>query len=137
MNGYINVEILGKNRGLKFGMLATQQIMLEVARLNKQLGNEVDIAVIPVVVYWGLFNNCYVKREDPDFTFEQVCDWMDDNSDKMGLFAEIMQTFYDSKLIKDSIETEEKKSMISPQVKDGISSEVSVPEKSEFIAMTD
>jgi hypothetical protein len=29
------------------------------------------------LVYAGLKANCFVKREESDFTFEQVCDWVD------------------------------------------------------------
>lgn len=30
------------------------------------------------LVYAGLVANCYVKREEQDFTFEEVCDWMEE-----------------------------------------------------------
>lgn len=108
MNGYIQADILGKVRGLKFGMLAAQQIFTQANRLNKSLGAEVDAALVPVVIYWGLFNNCYVKQEDPDFTFEQVCDWVDANLDKAELYQSIFQAFYSSTVIAGAVEQEKK-----------------------------
>jgi hypothetical protein len=121
-NGYIQMDVLGRRRGLKFGMLATQRIMLEAQKLNTTLGTEVDVALIPVIVYWGLFNNCYVKREDPDFTFEEVCDWVDDNISNPGLFTDIIKCFYSSRIVKADIpgsDENEKKSSTSRRKRDG------------------
>lgn len=37
-------------------------------------------------IYGGLVANCYVKEEEPDFTFEQVCDYVDElNTTPAGL----------------------------------------------------
>lgn len=135
MNGYIQAEVLGRRRGLKFGMPAAQQIMLAAHRLNKTFGNELDLVLVPVIVYWGLWNNCYNKQEDPDFTFENVSEWVDDNLDKADMFGEIVKCFYESKVVASSLEKlakeEEKKSSTSQPTQDGTSSEVSSPEKSE------
>lgn len=120
--GYIQADVLGRRRGLKFGMLAAQRIMLEAQKLNASLGTEVDVALVPVIVYWGLFNNCYVKREDPDFTFEDVCDWVDANMEKHELFADIIKSFYDSRIVKGQAEEQaddEKKSSTSQPRKGG------------------
>lgn len=124
-NGYIRAEVLGQMRGLKFGMLAVQQITLQAQKLNLALGAEIDLALVPVIVYWGLFNNCYVKREDPDFCFEDVCDWVDENVTKTEVFTEIVKCFYDSRIIRDSMPEavspveEEKKSSTSQKKKAG------------------
>ena len=98
-NGYIQVEILGRKRGVKFGMIAVQQITLEAQKLGKVLGVSLDFAMVPVIVYWGLYNNCYVKREDPDFTFEDVSDFVDENLSDTKIFEDIVTCFYQSKLI--------------------------------------
>ena len=98
-NGYIQVEILGRKRGIKFGMIAVQQITLEAQKLGKVLGVSLDFAMVPVIVYWGLYNNCYVKREDPDFTFEDVSDFVDENLSDTKIFEDIVTCFYQSKLI--------------------------------------
>lgn len=125
MNGYIQAEVLGRRRGLKFGMLAAQRIMLEAQRLNASLGSDVDMALVPVIIYWGLFNNCYVKREDPDFTFEEVCDWVDENLTDTETFVAIVKCFYDSKIVKTNASDktdDEKKSSTLKKKKHGTSS---------------
>ena len=99
MIGYIQAHVLGRMRGLKFGMIALQQISLESAKLGKVLGSSVDIAMVPVIVYWGLWNNCYVKREDPDFDFEAVANWVDDNVTKPELLTPIIECLYQSRSV--------------------------------------
>ena len=121
-NGYIQMDVLGRKRGLKFGMLAAQRIMLEAQKLNATLGTEVDVALVPVIVYWGLFNNCFVKREDPDFTFEEVCDWVDEHVNEPNMFVEVIKCFYDSRVVKANMpeaDDDEKKSSTSAASKGG------------------
>jgi hypothetical protein len=98
-NGYIQIDILGKMRGLKFGMIAVQQITSDAQRLGKILGSSVDFAMVSVIVYWGLYNNCHVKREDPDFTFEDVSDYVDEHITETQKFQDVVQCFYQSKLV--------------------------------------
>jgi len=69
---YIQIEISGKPRGLKFNQMA-------VVTMTKYLDfDNVAATYGYALVYAGLVSGCYVKREEPDFTFEQVCDWVDD-----------------------------------------------------------
>jgi hypothetical protein len=116
MNGYTQIEFKGKLRGIKFGMLAVQQIMLAASKLNAELGNEIDIALIPEVLYWGLYNCSINKREIIDYTFEDVAEYVDDHIHDKEIFVQIMICFYDSKIIKASLpqaeQKEEKKSSI-------------------------
>ena len=98
-NGYIQIDILGKMRGLKFGMIAVQQITQEAQKLGKYLGPSVDFAMVAVIVYWGMYNNCHVKREDPDFTFEDVSDYVDEHITETQKFQDVVQCFYQSKLV--------------------------------------
>ena len=124
MNGYIQADILGRTRGLKFGMLAVQQIGMEMQKLGKVFGdNSIDLAAVPVIIYWGLFNNCYIKKEDPDFTFEDVVDWVDSNIGNPDLFTPILLAFYDSKFLQPTTQApqEEKKSSTSTRKKAGTS----------------
>lgn len=123
MNGYIQADILGRKRGLKFGMLAVQQIGMEMQKLGKVFGdNSIDLAAVPIIIYWGLFNNCYIKKEDPDFTFEDVVDFVDGNIHSPEFITPILQAFYESKFIKPSdepAEQEQKKSSTSTRKKAG------------------
>ena len=109
MNGYIQMDVLGRKRGLKFGMLAKQQISLESQKLGQVLnGNSVDFALVPVIVYWGLFNNCYIKREDPDFTFEDVVNFVEDNVGNPDMFTPVLNCLYESSVTATGTEAEPK-----------------------------
>ena len=68
---YINVEIGGKNRGLKFNQLAI--IILSQKADTDNYAATANYAM----VYAGLKANCYVKEVEADFTYEDVCDWVD------------------------------------------------------------
>lgn len=111
MNGYIQAEILGKNRGLKFGTLATEQIFLELAKLNADT-NFYNSAMIAVIIYWGLYNNSFVKREEMDYTFESVVDWVDENTSEVETITNIVRTWEEAKstqIMKDKVTEEVKK----------------------------
>ena len=107
MNGYMKANILGKDRGIKFGMLAMQKIALAV---GESLDTE-NITVLYEMVYWGLWNNCYVKKEVPDFSFEEICDWVDSNISNTKFFEELGECFKSSNIIKDNTQADEKKSL--------------------------
>lgn len=68
---YIQLQIGGKQRGLKFNQMAiiTMTKYMDFDNLAATYGY--------ALVYAGLIANCYVKREEADFTFEQVCDWVE------------------------------------------------------------
>jgi hypothetical protein len=71
---YIQMKIGGEPRGLKFNQMA-------VVTMTKYLDFEnVPATYGYALVYSGLVASCYVKREEPNFTFEQVCDWVDELS---------------------------------------------------------
>jgi hypothetical protein len=125
MNGYMQAEILGRKRGLKFGTIAIRQITLYSEKNGKALGETLDLALIPIIVYWGLFNNCYIKQEDPDFTFEDVVEFVDDNISTPEIFTDIVKCLYSSKLVSGNVtasdEKEQKKSSTLRQRKGGTS----------------
>jgi hypothetical protein len=121
-NGYMQADILGRKRGLKFGTIAIRQITLYSEKNGKALGETLDLALIPIIVYWGLFNNCYIKQEDPDFTFEDVVEFVDDNISKPEIFTDIVKCLYSSKLVSGATQSDdkaEKKSSTSPKKKAG------------------
>jgi hypothetical protein len=124
-NGYMQAEILGRKRGLKFGTIAIRQITLYSEKNGKALGETLDLALIPIIVYWGLFNNCYIKQEDPDFTFEDVVEYVEDNISTPDIFTDIVKCLYSSKLVSGNVtasdEKEQKKSSTLPKKKAGTS----------------
>lgn len=130
MTGYCQLELLGKVRGLKFGMLAAEQIMVKLAKLSIETGGIYTSAMISEVIYWGLYNNCHVKREDPDFTFEQVVDWVDDNwfdGSMTQKFTDVIKCFEESKsskILADKIqEVADKKKAMNGTESDQLSAE--------------
>jgi hypothetical protein len=124
-NGYMQADILGRKRGLKFGTIAIRQITLYSEKNGKTLGETLDLALIPIIVYWGLFNNCYIKQEDPDFTFEDVVEYVEDNISTPEIFTDIVKCLYSSKLVSGNVtasdEKEQKKSSTLRQKKGGTS----------------
>jgi hypothetical protein len=121
----MQADIFGRKRGLKFGTIAIRQITLYSEKNGKALGETLDLALIPIIVYWGLFNNCYIKQEDPDFTFEDVVEFVDDNISKPEIFTDIVKCLYSSKLVSAAVtasdDKAEKKSSTSPKRKAGTS----------------
>ena len=109
----MNAEILGKNRGIKFGMMAVEQIMTAMS------GGLTGVTLLYEMLYWGLRNNCYVKNETPDFTKEEVCDWVDVNISDVKFFEQLGDCFKTSTIIKAQVEAEKKSNLTSKKKKDG------------------
>lgn len=68
---YIRKEIGGRERGFKFNQYALEIFTLHLDQ------NAIKTSSIYATFYAGLRGNCYVKNEDPDFTFEDVVEWVD------------------------------------------------------------
>lgn len=85
---YIQIELGGKLRGLKFNMFALEEYTKRIgialnyaikANKNKDI-EDVSLSQATLVyacVYSGLIGNYYAKEIDQDFTFEDVTDWVD------------------------------------------------------------
>ena len=103
---YIKVELGGKERGLKFNQLA-----LEV--LSSYTSNEFSTANVYAMFYGGLRGNSYMKREEPDYTFEDVCDWVDTlyAEKKIDVIKQVENALTETQLYKSLVEKpqEEKK----------------------------
>ena len=105
---YIKITIGGKERGLKFNQLAIE-LMSQYNDSNTTTG------FVYALFYAGLRGNSYVKREEPDYTFENVCDWVDvlENKEKVinDVSAVLTETEVWKTLVKkgDEINEEEKK----------------------------
>lgn len=95
---YIQIEIGGKKRGLKFNQMA-------VLTMSKYIDyNNLAATYGYALVYSALVANCYVKREEPDFTFEQVCDWIEDVPvDEMNKIRECFESTQTYKTLVESI----------------------------------
>ena len=79
---YIQVQIGGKLRGLKFNQLSIEVFSKHFRYEDSSEGvkhteDEMALTSLIACVYAGLVANCYAKREEPDFNFENVCDWVE------------------------------------------------------------
>jgi len=85
---YIQIEIGGKLRGIKFD----QGALIRMGELIDQ--TNISATTSYAMIYAGLMSNCYRKREEPDFTFEQCCDWVDNinESDLMKVVAALEES---------------------------------------------
>lgn len=68
---YIQIEIGGKLRGLKFD----QGALIEFKLKAKDSENPMFLAYS--LVWAGLVSNAFRKGEDFEHSFEEVCDWAD------------------------------------------------------------
>lgn len=71
---YLQLEIDGIARGWKANQMTLVLLSQYTDNTNKETQ---DATAAYALFYAGLRANCYVKREEPDFTFEQACDWFD------------------------------------------------------------
>ena len=97
---YKQMEIGGKPRGLKFNQM-TVVVMTQYLDFNN------SAATYPyALTYAALYSNCYIKREEVDFTFEQVCEWVDELT--MDEILEIRDLFESTQSFKNLIPSQGK-----------------------------
>lgn len=100
-SGYINIEIGGKPRGLKFGLNAWIEFNkltgLDVSDLQDAFIGIKGMGSIRALVYAGLKCVCDIKGEALDFNEAQVGEWLDEMSQES--IAEIINAVMDSQLL--------------------------------------
>ena len=137
MTGYIQADILGKTRGLKFGMLAVENITNEMREQGVQMGDNLTAGLGTTIAWWGLYNDAFVKREPLDITFEQVSEWVDECwFDEQGqkTLSDILGCFFSSQVVTRMLEAgqeSKKKASTSQPGTDGQSSSPSPSENSD------
>ncbi|MEP6513496.1 MAG: hypothetical protein ABJA79_06490 [Parafilimonas sp.] len=111
MSGYIQIEINGKPVGLKFTMWAIE----EMNRLKVQYEDSLLWKIV-VIFYAGYVNNCRHKKEQPEFSLEDIELIVDDlysSEEGQKKIVEVSNAFTDSYLIKsmngDVVDDETKK----------------------------
>lgn len=107
---YIQIEIGGKLRGLKFNQGA---LML----MNEKQPEGTLSFTSCAMIYAGLFTNCYVKsvefvdkdgdKETP-ITFEMVCDWVEELEE--STIIDVMTCFQQINAFKKTLKKEEPES---------------------------
>lgn len=101
MTGYIQLELGGKKRGVKFGNYA----LMEYSKINNsgvaEFNEENPIKLCADLVYCGLKNNCFIKKELSDFTYDDVLSWVDDMA--MTQITDVIKCFEDSVRISQGV----------------------------------
>ena len=108
---YLQLELGGKLRGLKFNQLAFEII-------STYNDTQTQSAFMYAMIYGGLMGNSYVKRDESDYTFENVCDWVDVMENKAEAIAKVTEVLTSTQVWKNLVKageeiTEEKKKVNS------------------------
>jgi hypothetical protein len=120
MTGYIQLELGGKKRGVKFGNYA----LMEYSKINNtgvaEFNEQNPIKLCADLVYCGLKNNCFIKKEIEDFTQDDVLLWVDDMP--MTQITDIIKVFEESAQLSqgvidtnEAIEVSSKPSSVKPK----------------------
>lgn len=110
---YIQIEIGGKKRGLKFNQIAYTIFLKNVTK------GEEEATSGPALIWAGLKANCIVKKEEfvhdngEEITWEEVCDWMSELSYEIqtNIFKCFQETQEYKKLIPQEKEDDDKKKL--------------------------
>jgi hypothetical protein len=83
INNYLSLELGGKVRGLKFniGTLRCLEQVAAVDPLNFKAESDKLSDLLPYaekIFYAALLSNCLSKKEAPDFTADDVTEWLND-----------------------------------------------------------
>ena len=101
---YIQIEIGGKLRGLKFNQMSDVEYQIKVGKSTN------PIAHTYALIWAGLIANCFIKSEEPDFTFEDVCEWCATVKDED--FLKVKDAYFSTKAFLKDIPADEKKKVL-------------------------
>jgi hypothetical protein len=107
---YLQIVLGGRPRGLKFNQMAIELI-------GQYNDAQTTTGFLYAMIYGGLKGNAYVKREELDLTFEQVCDLIDELPNKETIAQEASKILAETQIWKDLVKKgeeieEEKKKVI-------------------------
>lgn len=68
-----------KKLGLKFGMASFRYLQSKYEKGVAFVGDDINEIGIAHIIYSGYYNNCLVKDVDPEITFEQVVEYIEQN----------------------------------------------------------
>ncbi len=78
MNGYTQINIGGNVRGFKWGKWSLEFYMRSLnLKPDETIEGVLGTENFDKIVYAGLRMNCYMKQVEPDFTFEDVVNWIE------------------------------------------------------------
>lgn len=97
LSGYIEAEIGGEIRPIKFGMGAWKIFTEITGKSLDDMGNINWIEFSGYIIYSGLKQAALANGKPIDFNPEKVFDWLDETSDET--YKEIMRTLAESKVL--------------------------------------
>ncbi len=109
---YVQIEVGGKLRGLKFNQLA----LITLSKYTDE--NNYEATAAYALFYAGLYANCYVKREEPDFDFEKACEWLETISKED--IEKVTAAFNEVVGFQKDLPKEEKKSKVKKSTGTGV-----------------
>lgn len=98
---YIKLNIGGKERGGKLGVgfltKVQDSLNMNIDEINKGI-LENAISVVPKLIYESLVFNCERAKEDVDFDFYDVCDWISEEgiTTKDGNVMKFINAYFES-----------------------------------------
>lgn len=93
---YIQINLGGQERGLKFNQLAIEII----AQYNDSATNT---GFLYAMIYGGLRGATYVKREEANYSFEDVCDWVDNMPNKEENVTKVSNALTETQVWKELV----------------------------------
>lgn len=95
---YINLTLGGKERGAKLGLLFLENAQKAENMNIQELFVELQMRSIffaPKLIFHALNTNCQLKGETPDFTLENVYDWIEEDgvSNRDGVVMKFVNAF--------------------------------------------
>lgn len=108
-DGIITIQLGGKERTLKFNMRALETLS------EIKLAGDIGLSSAAVIVHAGLIGWHYAKQTQPDFTFEDVSEWVEDImlSEDRGIISDVNECFEGSRAFKFIQENAKKKETLS------------------------
>lgn len=94
---YQQIELGGTKRGLKFNIgtiFIARKVSKDVTAYTQRKDTDEELVPIATIVYAGLLSNCNSKKVDPDFSFDDVMDWILELP-SMRELNRITEPFYD------------------------------------------
>lgn len=92
---HIKITLNQKEYGLKFNQLAIELISM-------YSDSSTTTGFVYSMIYGGMRGHSYVNRQEPDYTFEQVCDWIDEieAAEKSQMVEDVSKVLTDTQVWK-------------------------------------
>lgn len=92
----MKIKLNGKEYGIKFNQLA-------IEKLHEFNDGETTSGFMYAMVYGGMLGYSRLKREDVEYTWELVCEWVDDMENKNEQIQAITNLLNETKVWNDLI----------------------------------